>query len=209
MSRRKGTVDDGRPYNAGAELFLEVPGVVVLRYPELEWRSFKLVLAFQRGRFGMVDGCGICEVLRPAGVGVTGAVGLGIDDLRPVMVAVTCGKPDSRRTFDMVERVVALPTELSRRLELPMGVLYPLPLMTTDEAGELPGVSIALPVAGLSIVMILEMESRNCWPLTMCTSSREASITRRLALRASVREVMSDKSRSTSPFTVKRSLTPF
>lgn len=107
----------------------------------------------------------------------------------------------------MVDRV-ELPTELSRRLEPPRGVLYPFP-RTTDDAGELPGVSTALPVAGLSIVMILEMESRKCWPFTICTSSRDESITRRLALRASVRDFISDNSRRTSPFTVKRSLTPF
>lgn len=64
----------------------------------------------------------------------------------------------------MAERAVALPTELSRRLEPPMGVearLYPLPVMMTDDAGELPGVSMALLVTGLSTVRMLEIESRS------------------------------------------------
>lgn len=159
------------------------------------------------------------DILREAGVGVTevpyegvgdaSPAGTGIDDFRPVIVAVGCGRPENRRTLDMVERVEALPTELSRRLEPPIGVFHPLPLMITDDAGELPGVSITLPVAGLSIVTILEMESRNCWPLTICKSSKDASITRRLALSASFRDVISDNSRKTSPLTVKRSFTPF
>lgn len=135
-----------------------------------------------------------------------------MEDLRPVIVVAGCGTPENRRLIEIDERAVALPTELSRRLELPRGVeapLYPLPLRTTDDAGELPGVSMALPVAGLSIVMMLEMESRNCCPLRICTSSREESITFRLVFNASVRDVISDNNRKTSPFTVKRSFTPF
>jgi hypothetical protein len=85
-----------------------------------------------------------------------------MEDLRPVKVADACGIPENRRTLDMVERVEALPTELSRRLEPPNGVFHPLPPIMTDDAGELPGVSITLPVAGLSMVTMLEMESRNC-----------------------------------------------
>ena len=103
-------------------------------------------------------------------------------------------------------------TELSRRPELPMGVearLHPLPAMTTDDAGELPGVSMALPVAGLSTVRMLEIESRSWWPLVMCRSSSDVSITLVLALRASVRDVMSDSRRRISPLTVNRSLIPF
>lgn len=135
-------------------------------------RSFVLVLPFHLGRLDTVEACEERDILREAGVGVTAEpvldgvgdpspCGLGIDDFRPVRGAATCVKPEYRRTLDMVDRVVELPTELSRRLEPPNGVLYPLPRITED-AGELPGVSMALPVAGLSIVMILEMESRKC-----------------------------------------------
>lgn len=85
-----------------------------------------------------------------------------MEDLRPVKVAAACGIPENRRALDMVERVEALPTELSRRLEPPKGVFHPFPPIMTDDAGELLGVSITLPVAGLSIVTILEMESRDC-----------------------------------------------
>ena len=131
-----------------------------------------LVLRFHLGRLGIGDGCGTRDIRLPEGVGVTAKLvfpgvgdvspdGLGIDDLRPV---TGCGTPENRRTLGMADRAVELPTELSRRLE-PRGVelpLYPLPpLRTTDDAGELPGVSIALPVAGLSIVTMLEMESRS------------------------------------------------
>jgi hypothetical protein len=38
--------------------------------------------------------------------------------------------------------------------------------MITDDAGELPGVSMALPVAGLSMVRMLEIESRS-WILRL------------------------------------------
>ena len=81
--------------------------------------------------------------------------------MRPVCEAVTWGRPESRRTLAKVERVAVLPTELSRRLELPMGVDVPF-VRITDDAGELPGVSMALPVAGLSMVIMLEIESRSC-----------------------------------------------
>ena len=86
--------------------------------------------------------------------------GTGIADLRPVVIG--CGRLENLRALDMFERVVLLPAELSRRLDPPKGVLYVLPPMMTDDAGELPGVSIALPAAGLSTVTILDTESRSC-----------------------------------------------
>ena len=89
---------------------------------------------------------------------------LGIEDFLPLRFELAWGIPENRRTLDMVVRV-ADPTELPRLLEFPTGVDAPLRPApggsTTDEAGELPGVSTALPVAGLSIVIILEIESRS------------------------------------------------
>lgn len=79
----------------------------------------------------------------------------------------------------------------------------------TEDAGELPGVSMALPVAGLSIVMMLDIESRSCWLAVRLRSSRTESITFKLALSASSRDSMSDSNRRISPFTVSLSLTPF
>lgn len=35
--------------------------------------------------------------------------------------------------------------------------------MITDEGGELPGVSMPLPLVDLSLESMLEMESRSCW----------------------------------------------
>lgn len=171
-SRRNGTVDDGRGVCPGMDDFRYELGVVALRGLKLcpVSRDTVLVLAFHLGRLGTVDGCGTRDT-REAGVGVTAnPVGLGMDVFRPVKLAAAGGRPEVRRALDTVERLVALPTELSRRLEPPRGVdapLYPLPLSTTDDAGELPGVSTALPVAGLSMVMMLEIESRRCWPLTI------------------------------------------
>ena len=47
----------------------------------------------------------------------------------------------------------------------------------TEEAGELPGVSMALlPVADRSLETILEIESRSCWSLFIVRSSKAASI---------------------------------
>lgn len=177
---------------------------------------------FHRGRLFNGDGVGRNDDLRDAGVGVGAAemgcfagdgavsVGFGIADFLPPVVAegVGWGTPEKRRTLDMVV-LAALPTELPRRLEVPVGVFAAFPESTTDEAGELPGVSAMLVVAGLSIVMILEMESRNCWPLTRLASSSDMSRTLMLAFSASVLACISANSLKVSPFTVSRSLTPF
>jgi hypothetical protein len=71
-----------------------------------------------------------------------------------------CGKPEYRFIFDPVARDTVLPDALLRLLGI-FGIPLP-PDMTTDDAGELSGVSIALRLAGLSIVTILDIESRNC-----------------------------------------------
>ena len=178
-----------------------------------------LVLPFHRGRLFNGDGVGRNDVLRDAGVGVVDDCigddvvtegGLGIADFLPVAEGVGCGRPENRRTLDMVVRA-ALPTELPRRLDVPpIGVVDPLRERMTDEAGELLGVSGTLLVAGLSIVTILEMESRSCcWVLTKLLSSSDSSMTLMLALSALVRDFISAKSLNVSPFTVNRSLTPF
>lgn len=112
----------------------------------------------------------------------------------------------------MVFKVAAeLPTELPRLLAA-LGVetlFMPLPDMMTEDAGELPGVSTALPVAGLSIVIMLDIESRNCWLALRLRSSSNPSMTFMLALRASSLDSMSESNLRTSPFTVSLSLTPF
>lgn len=85
--------------------------------------------------------------------------GLGRDDLFPLSAADICGIPEYRLTFDMV-LLVALATELARLLAarpLPGGVI------TSDDAGELPGVPPILAVTGLSPVTILEPESWTYW----------------------------------------------
>lgn len=174
-----------------------------------------LVLLVQRGRLFKGDGVGRSDCLRDAGVGVAATLGwgaasegLGMAVFLPAVVGAGCGRPDIRRTLDMVVRAT-LPTELPRRLEEPIGVVA-LPESTTDDAGELPGVvSGMLFVAGLSMVTMLEMESRNCCVLTKLMSSNVASITLMLAFSASVLAFISDNSLKVSPFTVSRSLTPF
>jgi hypothetical protein len=45
------------------------------------------------------------------------------------------------------------------------GVSKPRLDMITDEGGDVPGVSWALPVVDLSLDSMLETESRSCWPL--------------------------------------------
>lgn len=146
-------------------------------------RSFVLALLFHRGRAGAeaVDVLLVVETrrLRAAGDGVVavplpappvvveGAVGLrtalGIDDfLRPVLLS--CGFDDKRRTLNVDRAVLA--TELPRRLDPPgFGVVAPRPglLRITDDAGELPGVAMALVFAGLSVVTMVQVESRRCW----------------------------------------------
>lgn len=179
------------------------------------------MLPFQRGRLFSGDDddvvvFGYRELRREAGVGVfiglgEGAVtegGLGIPDFLLAAVGVGCGRPEKRRTLDMVDRA-ALPTELPRRLDEPSGVLEWADRIT-DEAGELPGVSDTLFVAGLSMVTMLEMESRSCcWVFAKSTSSSDSSMTLMLALSAFTRDFISASSRSVSPLTVNRSLTPF
>lgn len=186
-----------------------------------------LVLELHRGRLFSGEGVGRNDDLRPAGVGVAerlgfagdGAVtvGLGIADFLPTAVVVVVvvvagwGMPENRRVLDMVVRAV-LPTELPRRLDVPIGVLEPLaalPDRTTDEAGELPGVSATLLVAGLSSVTMLETESRKCWGLVKLMSSSDSSMTLMLAFSASALDFISDNNLKVSPFTVSRSLTPF
>ncbi|OOF98912.1 hypothetical protein ASPCADRAFT_127499 [Aspergillus carbonarius ITEM 5010] len=219
MSRRNGpmgTVDAGR-----LEGLRTGDGLGLLVY-----KSLVLVLVVHRGRLVRVDGVwtgGRTADLRVAGVGVTAparlgdgagsvvVVALGSADFLLVSVAAACGMPEYRRIFDIVVRAAEL-TELPRRLDVPMGVADPLRglagVMTTDEAGELPGVSATLPVRGLSIVTMLEIESRRCCDRTKLMSSSQSSIARILAFNASTREVISDSSRRVSPFTVSRSLTP-
>jgi hypothetical protein len=107
-----------------------------------------------------------------------------------------------------------LPTELSRLLEVPiLGVdapRMPFPdIIMTEDAGELPGVSAVLPVAGLSTVIMLDTESRNCWLLLILASSSTESITFMLAFRASTFVLMSASKLTISPFTVSLSLIPF
>lgn len=219
MSRRNGPigmVDEGREVRPGAEALRGV-GLGLYTWPT--YKSFVLVLLVQRGRLGMGDGAGLTG-LRAAGVGVAApirlgdgavSVGLGRADFLLVSAAVACGMPEYRRILDIVVRAAEL-TELPRRLDVPIGVAEPLRglagVITTDDAGELPGVSATLPVRGLSIVMILEIESRRCCDRTKLMSSSHSSITRTLAFKASTLEVMSDSSRRISPFTVSRSSTP-
>lgn len=139
-------------------------------------KSLVLVLVVHRGLLANAGGrAGVRGTgLRAAGVGVaatcfvgevTPSDALGIADFFAVKVDVTCGNPEYRRTFDMVVRATEL-TELPRRLELLTGVVDRFNafagVMMTDEAGELPGVSGTLPVSGLSMVRILEIESRRC-----------------------------------------------
>lgn len=75
-----------------------------------------------------------------------------------------CGRPEYRFSLLGVPREAVLPVALLRResswkLVAP---LVPLPWdMTMDDAGELPGVSIALRAAGLSSVRIVDTESRS------------------------------------------------
>lgn len=60
------------------------------------------------------------------------------------------------------------------------------PLMTTDDAGELPGVSIILPRVERSFETMLEIESRSCWFfLSVCASSILASSSIIISLRLS------------------------
>ena len=81
--------------------------------------------------------------------------------------------------------------------------------MTTDDAGELSGVSIALLVAGLSIVMMLDIESRNCWFLVALRSSRAASMAFIFSCRDDDLAFKSVCRRIISPLTVSLSLMPF
>ena len=127
-----------------------------------------------------------------------------------------CGRPEYRFCFLVVvvaTRDVVL-VELPRRLEAPKdGVdrlaLLP-PVKTTEDAGELPGVSTTLPVKGLSAVTMLEIESRSCcWDRPALSSSNIKSIVAMLCLRASDLAVMSESNLKISPFTVSRSLIPF
>jgi hypothetical protein len=133
-----------------------------------------LVLVVHRGRlFSGEGGGGRRETFRVAGVGVMAVsfllgdvaenVGLGMADFR---AEAACGSPEYRRTLDIVVRVAELPTELPRLLEGFSGVVEPLRpfpgVMITDEAGELPGVSTTLLARGLSIVTMVDIESRKC-----------------------------------------------
>lgn len=128
------------------------------------------VLMFHLGRLLAGDSCGR-DPFRVAGVGVVAATFPGgegspvlrVEDFRLERFELACGMPEDRRTLDMVVRV-ADPTELPRLLELPSGVDEPFrvpPDTMTDEAGELPGVTATLPAVGLSIVTMLEIESRS------------------------------------------------
>ena len=124
-----------------------------------------------------------------------------------------CGRLEYRRMFK-ADLAVVLPTELSRLLEVPIfGVdapRMPFPdIIIIEDVGELPGVSAVLPVAGLSTVIMLDTESRSCWPLLILVSSSTESITLMLALRASTLILMSASNLTISPFTVSLSLIPF
>lgn len=212
-----GRVDGGRCMRVGREdLRLDVGLTGRKLCPVSSPLTF--VLPFHLGRLLAGGGCGR-DAFRVAGVGVVAGVptdgddspGLGIDDdFRLLRFELACGMPECRRTLDMVVRA-ADPTELPR-LEPPIGVdapFRPLPDTITDEAGELPGVSATLPVAGLSMVTMLEIESRSCWFLEILMSSSDESITLMLAFSASVLDNMSERSPEIAPFIVSRSLTPF
>jgi hypothetical protein len=84
---------------------------------------------------------------------------------------------------------VALPLRL-----LPLGVDgSPLPPdMTTEDAGELPGVSMALVAADLSMLIMLDIESRSCWCLAAFSSSSARSMTLILSARVAHLVVMSE-----------------
>jgi hypothetical protein len=159
---RGGIVDEGRVPREGA-VCLRNEGVQGL-YLCPTSRSLVFVLVFHRGRLsnaGESAGCAGCAGFRAAGVGdgavsVVLGVALGLLGFLPVRLEASCGSPETRRPVDVR---AAEPTELPRRLDLLAGV------MTTDDAGELPGVSARLPVAGLSIVRTVEMESRICCDL--------------------------------------------
>ena len=84
------------------------------------------------------------------------------------------------------------------------------PLMTTEDAGELPGVPIMLPKVDLSFETMLEIESRSCWFfLSVCASSILTSSSSIISLRLSHFFCISKCSLRISPLTVRRSLTPF
>ena len=113
-------------------------------------------------------------------------------------------------------RVVMLYPMLPRRLEtlIPGDASRFVPLngpITTEDAGELPGVLMTLPalVPDLSIETMLDMESRSCWCLFICISSRARSMSFISTLILSHRALVSNCNRRISPFTVKRSVTPF
>lgn len=132
----------------------------------LKFQRGLLLAGFGAGRADCLEeGLGAVaeDVLTDAGEGCVLRPVLGIDDLRPVS---GCGIPECLHDLEKVFLAVELPTELPRLLEVPKGVdepfKAPAELMITDEAGELPGVSTALAVTGLSIEIILEMESRSC-----------------------------------------------
>lgn len=78
-----------------------------------------------------------------------------------------------------------------------------------DDAGELPGVSMALRAAWLSSVTIVDTESRRRWCLAAFTSSSRASIALTLSWRVSERVRRSASRRIISPLTVNLSLIPF
>lgn len=81
----------------------------------------------------------------------------------------------------------------------------------TDDAGELPGVSLLkLPMVERSFETMLEIESLSCWFLwSACSSSSVASSSFIWSFSASHFCCMSECNLNISPLTVRRSLTPF
>ena len=106
----------------------------------------------------------------------------------------------------MVGRDVLLPRVLDKPGVEESGFT---PDITTDEAGELPGVSMALPVAERSIVMMLEIESLSCAFRFAFISSMALSMAFILSVKALALVLMSVWSLIISPLTVNLSLRPF
>lgn len=156
---RGGIVEDGREGRGGPEDLRRDGDQPLCLCPTS--RSVVFVLPFHRGRLSMAGESTGCGVFRAVGVG-DGAVRvvLGMLDCLDFRLDDSCGSPETRRPVDV--RAVE-PTELPRRLEDPNGAVDLFAgVIMTDDAGELPGVSTRLPVAGLSIVTTVEMESRRC-----------------------------------------------
>lgn len=197
-------------------------GVGSFRYEEgvvqergLKWwpttKSIVLALEFHRGLLLTGVAAGLCGRLAGVGVAVDRRIpgeGEAVlvecaderDDFRG------CGTPEYRLL--VVGRGAVLPRFLLEDIPGVDGSGLP-PVMTTDEAGELPGVSTALPVADLSVVMMLEIESLSCAFRFAFISSIALSIESIRSVNALAFALISVCSLMISPFTVNLSLRPF